>query len=269
MCLYKDISMYFSSKSKQTMIVPQIISKDVKLRSPFDYVFITAEKTHEDTIQLGKTELFLDSSFDPLKNARTYGKVVSVPESLSDAFIGLKPEMKPIPLDVPRQFRKMSDITPTIEVGDNIYFHYGVLGEEATEMLVAILNGDPVYRVRYDRIWARVDKDGKIEGVGSNVLVLPITESWEDIRLKTYTELKDTKGNPIPRPEKEWLYMKVAPETNKLEGIVKYSGKNFKEYPPVEEGRKVIFIKNADFQIKLGDEQLFVMKAHNIMCYLD
>lgn len=251
------------------MIVPQIISDEVKLRSPFDYVFITSEKAVEDTVKMGKTELFLDGSFDPLKNARTYGKVVSIPEQLTDTFIGLKAEDKPIPLSAPRDFRKMSDITPTIEIGDSVYFHYGVLGEEANEMMVAILNGDPVYRVRYDRIWARKDKNGKIEGVGSNVLVEPITESWEDIKLKTYTELKDTEGNFIPRPEEEWLYMKVAPETNKLEGIVKYSGENFKEYHPVEEGRKVIFVKNADFQIKIEEEQLFVMKAHNIMCYLD
>jgi len=251
------------------MIIPQIVSEEVELKSPFDYVFIKAENAVEDTVMMGETTLFLDGSFDPLKNARIYGKVVAIPEKLTDAFIGLKAEEMPISLEEPRQFRKLSDITPTIEVGDTIYFHYGVLGEESNELMVAILNGDPVYRVRYDRIWAREDKDGNVEGIGSNVLVEPIKESWDDIKLKTYTELKDTEGNFIPRPEEEWLYMKVAPESNKLEGIVKYSGYNFKGYDPVEAGRRVMFIKNADFQIKIGDEQLFVMKSHNVMCYLD
>jgi co-chaperonin GroES (HSP10) len=251
------------------MIVPQIISDEAKLRSPFDYVFITSEKAVEDTVKLGDMTLFIDGSFDPLKNARTYGKVVAIPEHLTDAFIGLKAELKPISKEEPRQFRKRSDIIPTIEVGDKVYFHYGVLGEEANEMMVAILNGDPIYRVPYDRIWARKDKNGKIEGVGSNVLVEPITESWDDIKIKTYTELKDTDGNPIPKPKDQWIYMKAAPETNKLEGMVKYAGENFKGYPNVEEGRKVIFVKNADFQIKIEEEQLFVMKAHNVMCYLD
>ena len=66
-----------------------------------DKFLVKLEKLVEDTVKVNGVEMYLDSSYDPMRFARQYGEVVIAPERLSSKYMDVK-------------------------VGDRIYFHHFV-----------------------------------------------------------------------------------------------------------------------------------------------
>ena len=227
-----------------------------------NYVFFKSEKKIEDTLQLGSQELFFAGDVDHLRNARIFGKVVAVPKFLDDTSVGLKVMGKPAYASKGPDFRKLADITPNVEVGDTIYFHYSVLGEmDSDERSIAYYeeDGTPVYMVRYDQIWARKNKRGHIQGVGTHIVVKPDMESWEDIIVPTYGP-----GRTL-LPKDKWIQVKVKPEAILLHGVVEgWSDPYSPDVDDLKKGDRIIYRPNANFVINIDGTDFFVMKRHNI-----
>ena len=226
-----------------------------------DHVFFTVDKTTEDEINKGDLKLYIDTTYDPMRHARIFGKVIAIPRKLTKTIIGSKPEPFPPSATKPMEFRYLDEIVPEVKIGDKIYFHYLTLSEPE-KTLVATWNNRDVYAVRYDQIYCAV-RNGEIIPIGGHVLVEPEFESWDDILLPTYETFPDGSKQELPRDK--WIQTRVEPRAKDLRGIVRHVGT-----PPtgeehnLKEGDHILFRRNADFMIKVEGEEYYVMKSRNI-----
>lgn len=142
--------------------------------SPRNYVFFTIDKQFSDHL-FGpsgmKFHLVLGGTpGQELLHVREYGKVVSVPRSLS-------PELK----------TKMN-----LQVGDKIYFHFHTVSEENRYEV----NGQRVYKVHYSEVYCAI-RDEQIIMLNDYVLCEPVMETEEDIKTPAGIYLKSAP-EPIP-----------------------------------------------------------------------
>ena len=107
-----------------------------------------------------------------LLHVREYGKVVSVPRSLS-------PELK----------TKMN-----LQVGDKIYFHFHTVSEENRYEV----NGQRVYKVHYSEVYCAI-RDEQIIMLNDYVLCEPVMETEEDIKTPAGIYLKSAPQQNQPR----------------------------------------------------------------------
>ena len=120
-------------------------------QAPFNSLYIRAESCFTDSVKVGALDLYLDTSYRPDHHRVIKAKVASIPRGID------------------KRHHSIGGITPTVCVGDLVYFHYGVLTEENR----LDLDGEVFYRLDYDAVFCRV-VDGVISMVGSWVLAEPM-----------------------------------------------------------------------------------------------
>lgn len=211
-------------------------------------------------------DIIIDPDFDPQKHVRTFGEVVSVPLHLSRRPVTQEHRgSPPYHEESPFEYRYLSDVEQEVKVSDRIYFHFNTI---CAKNLILVDGKHPkrtwFYKVSYDQVICAV-RDGQIIPIGSYVLADPDFESWDDILVKTYSNLKDKDGNFIELPKDKWIQRKVKPDYKFLTAFVRHIGKPFKgDTCEVEVNQKIWYRRNADWINKIEDREYFVIRQRHI-----
>lgn len=221
---------------------------------------------------VGDKQIVIDSSFDPQRHVRTYGEVVSVPKHLDRFPISQKHKGLPAYHDSPAfSFKYLSDIAQEIKVGDRIYFHFNTIRPDNL-IKTEVEDSKKVYyfKVKYDQILCTV-RDGVIIPIGSYTLIEPDMETWEDISVPTYSNIKGKDGKPMLKPKEQWLVKKVAPGAKYLLGFVRHVGTPLKGTEcDVQAGDRIIYRRMADWRnIVEGKEYYAILHRHIVGKFVD
>ena len=236
-----------------------------------NYIIFKTDTLFNDKVKykgIGGKELVIDPTFEPAKHVRIYGEVVSVPVSLSSG-IPISQIHKGLPgyaEQTPFYYKTMADIEQEVRVGDRIYFHFNTI-KQHNFVRVDGVHPDRVWyiKVRYDQVICAV-RDGKIIPIGGHTLVDPDFESWEDISIPTYSDIKGLDGKPILKPQEQWIVTKSMPSYKYLTGFVRAVGSPLKgDKCEVTVGQKIIYNRNADWMVKIEDQDYFVIKQRHIL----
>jgi hypothetical protein len=216
--------------------------------------------------------IVLDTSWDPKIHVRTYGEVVSVPPHLSHVFISQKHRGLPSYESFsPFEYKYISDISPDIQVGDRIYFHFNTLVDKNL-IKYQFENGKKVYyfKVRYDQVICAV-RDGQIIPTSSYTLIEPDMETWEDIQIPTYSNLVGPDGKKKLKPKDQWLVTKAAPESKYLLGYVRHIGNPLKGTTcDLVTGDRIIYRRQANWTNKIeGKDYFAILQKHIIGKFVD
>ena len=174
-------------------------------------IIIRLEKTHTDEIDFNGGKIWFDPTYRPEWNAFPYGEVVAIPER--DPDLG-------------------HDFVHNVNVGDKLYFNYGVVGDEANHL------GDNLWVVDYFQALAVV-RDGNIIPVGRHILITVEKEKVEN---------------------KYLIIPEIAGERRLTKGKVYAS--NQREIPV---GSEVLFEERGMFENKIEGVDLYVMFNDNIL----
>lgn len=106
--------------------------------------------------------------------------------------------------------------------------------------------------------------------IGGWVLLEPLMEDWEDVVVKTYYDYVDNLGQKIERPKSEWIYKKVAPETENQRAVVAHISKPLKGDPcDIEVGHRVFFRKQKKtFFQQVEGKKYIVLTQDHLLCQL-
>lgn len=180
-----------------------------------NFVIVEVDKEHKDTITA-------DSGFkldlipgcapgEALHQVREYGKVVAVPNKLSDAL----------------------NTTMDLIIGERVYFHFHTVNPDNRYFL----DGKTVFKVMYSEIYCSIRKD-KIHMMNHYVLVSPIMDVPKDVKTKfgLYTR-SDVDEKPVKHRGKiehkrfdcddfkegdEIFYSRLSDVLLNVEGVVYY-----------------------------------------------
>lgn len=241
------------------------------MKSFQNFLIFKTDLLFEDHVKykgVGGRELSLDSSFDPARHCRIYGEVVSLPMRLSPN-IPISQEHKGTPSfheQSPYRYKYLSDVEMEIKIGDRVYFHFNTI-KPHNIVRVDGVHPDRIWfiKVRYEQVICAV-RDGKIIMTGGHTLIDPDFESWKDISIPTYSDLKDKDGNYILKPESQWLVKKSAPGYAYLTGFVSAVGSPLKgDTCEVKVGQKIWYHRNADWMVKIEGREYFVIKQRHLI----
>ena len=180
-------------------------------------IIITVEKRFNDEIDFNGGKLYLDPTYRPEWNVIPYGKVISVPPS------------RPLSPMVQSEY-----FFHNVEVGDKLYFNYGVILDEEN---CIEHDGQKYWLVDYYMALATV-RDGKVYPVGEHILIEPMEEEV-------------TSSIIIP----EMLKKKVLT-----------IGKVYASLDPeITVGSTVHFQEQGMFENEIEGKKLFVMYYSNIL----
>lgn len=215
---------------------------------------------------VGGKELVVDPNFDPARHMRTYGEVVSIPLHLGTHPITQETKGTPPDPQKPFEYRFMRDIEQDVRISDKIYFHFNVM---RTGKPIKTEGTHPNktfwFPCSYDNVICTV-RDKEIIMIGSYVLCYPDMESWEDILVPIYSDIKDAEGNPILKPKDQWLQRKVRPEAKFLKAFVKHVGKPLKgDTCEVEVGQRIWYRRNADWINTVEGVDYFAIRQRHII----
>lgn len=240
-----------------------------------DHYIIEVERIYETTQT--KAGIFRlndayidDQDMDRYEHKRIYGTVVAVPAAFSDksyrpidtgepayrAFIGHEHIVDKINRgynkshDVktyyPSTFEKYPSVTfadigarVNVAVGERVYFVPQVTEHQNFQGKAA--HGGLLYRMMVTDIFAARQR-GKIRTQGEWVLIKPNTETWEEIT---------TPSGIIKKPQ---------PERKYLEGTVAIS-----HHDHCKEGMKILYVRDADCEVKINDEVYFLMPINDVL----
>lgn len=126
--------------------------------------------------------------------------------------------------------------------------------------------------VEYADIWS----DGKdnyrkvITMIGSYAYVKPDKETWKDISIPlpevvNGKVLLDKRGQPIMKPEEEWLVTKATPEDKYLSGWIAYVGTPLKGHPAsVKPGMYVYIRYYMNTRVEFEGEEYYRVRQNFI-----
>lgn len=214
---------------------------------------VRLEKPQEDALRIVGadgvfTELYLATQYAHKEHARIYGEVVAIPESLSTKPIRYYQEERWKSAEV---LYTESDIDISeIEVGDRLYFHFGVVAQDLfesddVELSNQRLDGSLLYVIEPNQVFCVVKKGSVVIPIGGKILVKPIES-----------------GEEVLSPSGLVLHWREKGKRRELQkGIVKHIGRKLKNGfdVDVKEGDVIIFSKNSDFSNRIEGEELFVM----------
>lgn len=120
-------------------------------QAPYNSLYVQVSNGFNDSVKVGAVDLYLDTSYRPDHHRVISATVASVPRRID------------------KRHHSIGGISPTVCVGELVYFHYGVITEENK----LELEGEVYYRLDYDAVFCRV-VDGQIVMVGSWVLAQPM-----------------------------------------------------------------------------------------------
>jgi co-chaperonin GroES (HSP10) len=237
-------------------------------------VFRTDRLSNDDTKFKGNNglNLVVDTSWDPKKHVCTSGEVVSIPKHLSNVLISQKHKGLPAYDSYsPYSYRYLSDITLEIQPGDRIYFHFNTIRPQ--NLIKKEKEGDKTwyyFKVRIDQIICAV-RGGVVIPTSTYTLVEPDMETWEDIFVPTYSNIKGPDGKFILKPKDQWLQKKVMPEKKYLLGFVRHVGTPYKgETCDVSVGDRIVYRRSADWTNAIeGKDYFAILQRHIIAKYVD
>ena len=175
-------------------------------------IIIKLEKTHIEELDFNGGKIWFDPTYNPEHNVVPFGYVHSVPKR--------NPRFD------------QHDFVYNVQVGDKLYFNYGVVGDKHNYL------GDGLWIVDYYMALA-VSRAGELIPVGEHILVEPIIET--------------VTNNTIIIPESH----------NKVKatrGVVAASNE-----PAIPVGSEVIFQKRGMFENDIEGKKLYVMYNDNVM----
>ena len=179
-------------------------------------ILLNIEKTHTEDLDFNGGKIYFDPTYNPEKNVVPFGIVHAIPNR--------NPKID------------QHDFVFGVEVGDKLYFNYGVVGDPHNYL------GDNIWVCDYYMALA-VSRDGNLIPVGEHILVEPIIE--------------EQKNDTIIIPE-----MSKKVKVNK--GIVSASND-----PAIPVGCTVLFQKRGMFENLIENKTLYVMYNDNILAIID
>jgi hypothetical protein len=261
-------------------------------RGGVGYVLIKTDSIHEHTINLvgeNGQKLISDVTYLPQQRTRVYGTVIQTPVEMGMGFVSMSSPGVPgygairtynhHDMETPHpafykiggttQYKFMHDIFPDVEINDLIYFKWPAL---AKKNLVAESRGEPkefLFKIPYDQIICVV-RDGKIIPIATHVLVDPERETFRDILAPTFYPTPGPDGQPVPRPESEWIMKKAFPENKPRQGTIAHVGKPFRgDLPTMQEGMKVLLKLNIKNLYTIEGREYIVIPQSKILAKID
>lgn len=258
------------------------------------YCLIKVDNLFDDTTEakgIDNIPLMIDTTYQPERRIRTTGEVIQLP-----LMMGSQPIMQVSAgypgygavRYIPNQdtdeelatalysqgyynYKVMSDIAPEVRIGDKLHFKWRTLFSRKN--LVAETKGKDgrqwIYKVPYDQIYCAV-RDGKIIPIGSHVFIDPVFESWDEILVPTYSEIKDKFGKPILRPKSQWIQTRSAPKQKDRLGVVKHIGTPLKgDIRNLEVGDKILYKPNLKSMITVEGTKYFIMLQDMVCAKVD
>ena len=186
-----------------------------------DYFFVKVEKTTEDTVNINGTEVFIDTSYDPMKLARQYGVIVETPISLSEG------------------------VDMDIKEGDIVYCHHFLVEKENE---VKFYKQDLVYKIHWSDVYCRV-RNGKLKMLHYWNFVEQKMENEEDFKTKSGIITK-----PITEEIKYHGYIRHMNNWMKKQGVKEGDEVIFSEnseYDMNIMGQKLMRMRNFDILAKI------------------
>tara|TARA_Y100001963_G_scaffold141967_1_gene210894 strand:+ start:263 stop:844 length:582 start_codon:yes stop_codon:yes gene_type:complete len=186
-----------------------------------DYFFVKVEKTTEDTVNINGTEVFIDTSYDPMKLARQYGVVVETPLSLS----------KGVDID--------------IKEGDTVYCHHFLTQKENE---IKLYEQDLVYKIHWSDVYCRI-RNGKLKMLHYWNFVEQRTEKEDDFKTKSGIITK-----PVAEEVKYHGYIRHMNSWMKKQGVKEGDEVIFSEnseYDMNIMGQKLMRMRNFDILAKI------------------
>ena len=177
-------------------------------------ILVKIEKQFVDELDFNGGKIWFDSSYRPEWNAFPYGEVVAIPA---------------------RNPKIADDFVHNVQVGDKLYFNFGVVMDESNRLLY---EEEEYWVVDYFMALAVV-RDGKIIPVGEHILIEPIEE--------------EVKSSSIIIPE-------LARKRMTTNGVVFASNDD-----QIPEGSTVMFEERGMFENTIEGKKLFVMFNENIL----
>jgi co-chaperonin GroES (HSP10) len=181
-----------------------------------DKFLVKLEKLVEDTVKVNGVEMYLDSSYDPMRFARQYGEVVIAPERLSSKYMDVK-------------------------VGDRIYFHHFVADKK--NQMVEDEDGNYILQVDAGQIYCAV-RDNKIIMQNFWCFVEQKTELEDNYKTSSGIFLKSTMEIEEQRGYLKYANQEILDYGAKINDEVIFSENS--EYNMNIEGQELLRMRNID-----------------------
>lgn len=232
----------------------------------------------------GKEIILGDPDYNKEKNANTSGTVIQIPVALGKHPISSErsgwPAYGAIRLPeadinisdaiysrAQNKIKFRNDIKADVQVGDKVYFQWQAVFDRRHLIAQAPDKSSFIFKVNYDLVYAVV-RDGKIIPIGSNILIDPVFETWENTFKKTYYPYNDRTGKPMVRPKKDWIQIKVAPKHVEREGVIKHIGSPLRgEKCVLKEGMKVLYKPKLQNLLDVEGNKYFIIRQNQIILY--
>lgn len=239
-----------------------------------------------DSVPLNKSNIVIDTSFEPNKFLKTSGTVIKLPISLSNFPISARHNGFPaygaarnklgLPINPTLYSKKMSSIfsfmsqiQQDVQINDTIFFSWMALSNKFNVLHHNRNDNSFTCRIPYDLIYA-ASRNNSIIPIGSYVLIKPILELWDDLYIKTFSKIKDLNGNYIPLPKDKWIITKSSPSHKQQQGVVAHIGNNLiNTKSPIKPNDKVLFKPSFKNYTNINESNLFCIKTNDIACISD
>lgn len=258
------------------------------------YCLIKVDNLFEDQTEskgIDNIPLVSDVTFRPEQRARTTGIVIQEPLFMggqpiyqtSVGFPGYGAIRYTPDADVDEElatalysqgdynYKVMSDIEPDCRVGSKIWFKWRVLHNH-NNLIAETKNKqgerEYIFRCGYDHIYCTI-KDGKILPIGGHIFLEPILEDFDDILIKTYSNIKGPDGKFILKDKKFWIQSKVIPQQRDRQAIVRHIGKPLRgETQYLKENDRVLYKPSLKNLLTIEGKRYFVIPADQIIAKL-
>jgi len=181
-----------------------------------DIFLVKLPKLVEDTVTVNGVEMYLDSSYDPMKFARQYGEVVITPEKLSSEHMD-------------------------IQVGDRIYFHHFVADNK--NKMVEDEDGNYILQVKANQIYCAV-REGEIIMQNFWCFVEQKLESEENYKTDSGIFLKSTPDIEELRGYLRYANQEILDYGAKVGDEIVFTENS--EYNMNIEGKELLRMRNID-----------------------
>ena len=146
---------------------------------------------------------------------------------------------------VPKRLSSWMESDVEVKEGDKVYCHH-FIGEESNCIEI---HGEQLNMMKYNMYYARV-RDGKIHMLMNWILVDYLEE--KEVNYKTDSGI--------------WL--KANAERFEQVGIVRHINSKSKDFD-INIGDKVLFIKDADYEMEIEGKKMYRMKNEDVLCKIE
>ena len=186
-----------------------------KIQVPNNWVCVRYDNSNE-YIKIGESQIMIDTTFEPEKNAQTTGTVIKVCDHLT--FNPSSSTSHPYDVDI------------EVKAGDQVIFHFLTIRQAQKEGKTFIQDGKLYVFMPYDRLFVAINQKG-VTPLNGFVIIKPHDEELP----KTIFEIPDI-AKKISKKIGTVLYA-----GSKCRGYAEHHLRDLGEDPDVEVGDTVIF----------------------------